>query len=186
MLALVQPSWGAQPRYEPRHSVTLYAARISSERTWQHVVTDPFGAEYIDAFLLVGALSRVWRERREGALILEAEAQAAYNFGEQHHWELNAAPLVARWQRFPWNERVAISAAFGIGLSWSTEVPELEVELEGDSRQLLFYWMLELTAGPPRGRWAASVRLHHRSGGFGLLADAGGMNAIGVGVRYRF
>jgi hypothetical protein len=186
MLVLAEPSRGETPRHEPRYGVTIYAARISSERTWQHVIRNPFGADYADAFLLVGALSRVWAERREGALLLEAEMQAAYNFGEQHHWEFNAAPLVARWQRFPWNERVATSAAFGIGLSWSTEVPELEVELEGDSRQLLVYWMLELTAGPPRGRWAASLRLHHRSGGFGLLADDGGMNAIGIGVRYRF
>jgi hypothetical protein len=30
------------------------------------------------------------------------------------------------------------------------------------------------------------LRLHHRSPAFGLLGNAGGMNALGIGVRRAF
>jgi hypothetical protein len=30
------------------------------------------------------------------------------------------------------------------------------------------------------------MRLHHRSDGFGLVAEDGGSNALCAGVRYRF
>jgi hypothetical protein len=49
----------------------------------------------------------------EGALRLEYEVNATYNFGEQNHWELNVAPIALRWQRFPWSELVHTTAAFG-------------------------------------------------------------------------
>jgi hypothetical protein len=47
------------------------------------------------------------------------------------------------------------------------------------------YWVLEMTAGPVGARWAASLRIHHRSVAYGLMGDEGGMNAVGLGVRYR-
>ena len=52
--------------------------------------------------------------------------------------------------------------------------------------ELLIYWGVELAVGPPRGHWAVSLRLHHRSGGFGFIADDGGMNALALGVRFGF
>ncbi len=68
----------------------------------------------------------------------------------------------------------------------ASEVPEVEVELEGASEKLLLYWNIDVTLGPPRSSWALLLRLHHRSGGFGLLADDGGMNAVALGVRVAF
>ncbi len=82
--------------------------------------------------------------------------------------------------------RRVTSAAFGLGLSYATELPEVEVEIEGESQQLLIYWVMELTAGPLRSPWAVSLRLHHRSVAWGLMADEGGMNAVGLGVRWKF
>jgi hypothetical protein len=167
-------------------AATVYGARISSETGWEDILFNPFEAEFIDAYLLAGALSRQYAEYREGAVALEAEAQVVYNFGEQHHWEFNVVPFVARWQKFPWSDRLATSAAFGLGLSYATEVPEVEVEIEGDSEQLLIYWVLEATAGPVGAPWAISLRFHHRSVAWGLLGDDGGMNGVGLGLRYRF
>jgi hypothetical protein len=127
-----------------------------------------------------------WATTVYAALALEAEGQVVYNFGEQHHWEFNVVPIVARWQRFPWDARVATLAAFGLGLSYATEVPEVEVEIEGESHQLLIYRVAELTAGPVNAPWSASLRLHHRSVAWGLMGDEGGMNAVGMGIRYQF
>lgn len=112
--------------------------------------------------------------------------QAVRHFGEQTHWEFNAIPISLRWHRFPWSRSVATSAAFGLGLSYATDLPPVEVELEGETRRLLVYWMMELTAGPVDSRWAFSLRIHHRSEAYGLMGDAGGMNAVGLGLRYRF
>jgi hypothetical protein len=167
-------------------AATAYVAQISSEDTWQDVFFNPVFASYTDDYLLVAALSKRYALLREGALQLEAEGQIAYAFSEQHYWQLNAAPIVARWQQFPWNHTVATSAAFGLGLSYATKLPELEVQLEGASEQLLVYWVAEITAGPPQASWAVSLRLHHRSVGYGLFGDKGGMNAVGLGLRYMF
>lgn len=167
-------------------AATLYAARISSEEGWEDVFIDPVGADYVDAFLAVAAVSREYARYSGGALQLEAEAQIAYDWGDQQYWEFNVVPAIARWQRFPWNRSVATSAAFGLGLSYTTELPEIEVQLEGESKRLLIYWVAELTAGLPGSPWSVSLRLHHRSVAYGLMGDEGGMNAVGLGVRREF
>ncbi|HKZ73977.1 MAG TPA: hypothetical protein VJ011_07930 [Steroidobacteraceae bacterium] len=165
--------------------LTLYAAQISAERTWQKLLTEP-GGRFVDAWLAACALAVPHSRHWNGALQLEAEAQAVYNFGAQHHWELNAVPVVARWQRFPWSGRFTTSAALGLGLSWASEEPEVEAALEPRTHETLVYWLAELTAGPRDARWAASLRIHHRSTAFGLMGSDGGMNALGIGVRYAF
>ena len=167
-------------------AATVYGARLSSEPGWEDILFHPFTVEYVDAFLVAGALSRSYASYRDGALVLEAEGQVAYNFGDQDYWEFNAVPIVLRWSRFPWSRRVDTSAAFGLGLSYATEVPEIEVELEGESHRSLVYWVAELTAGPVLAPWALSLRLHHRSVAWGLMGEEGGMNAVGLGIRYSF
>ena len=172
---------------EREHAATFYVAQLSGESGWEDVLVNPILSEYVDAYLVAAALSRRYRSYREGALQLEAEGQIAYNFGAQRHWELNAVPVVARWNRLPWwRSRVSSSVAFGLGLSYATQLPPVEVELESETHRLLIYWVAELTAGPLERPWAVSLRLHHRSVGYGLMGDEGGMNAVGIGVRYSF
>jgi hypothetical protein len=164
---------------------TVYAARISSVNAWHDLVTDASNAEFVDAYIAVAALSRELRRYREARLSIQVEAQAAYNFGDQEHWELNFA-AGPRWHAFPWNDVVATTAAFGLGLSMASEIPDVEVKLEGSSERLLIYWMAEITLARPNNPWSVSLRLHHRSPAFGLLGDDGGMNALGVGLRRVF
>ena len=176
------PPLHAEEHRDP--ALTIYAARISEARTWQHVLKDPFGADYADAYLVAGSYARTYDESSGGGLRTEWEVNLAYNFGDQDHFELNVAPVSLRWQRFPWSEHVRTSAAFGLGLSYAFSFPELENAIEGDTRQLLAFWVLELTAGPPQGKWAVILRLHHRSTAYGLMGVAdGGMNAPGIGIR---
>jgi len=164
---------------------TVYGAAISSQPGWEDIIIDAPGTRFVDAYLATLAVSRQYAEWKEGALTFEAEGQVVKHFGDQTHWEFNAVPIVLRWHRFPWSEHVATSAAFGLGLSYATELPPVEVLLEGESHQTLVYWLLEMTAGPVDARWGVSLRIHHRSVAYGLMGDDGGMNAVGLGLRYR-
>jgi len=166
-------------------ALTGYVGRITTVNAWHDIVTELSELEFADAYLAALALSYTLARYRENALSVETEGQMVYNFGDQSHWEFNGL-LASRWHRFPWNERLATTMAFGLGLSYATEVPEVEIALEGSSERLLIYWVLETTLAPPGARWAASIRLHHRSTGFGLLAEEGGMNALAAGLRFEF
>ncbi len=44
----------------------------------------------------------------------------------QDHWEFNL-PIVARWEAFPWDDVIDTSLAFGIGPSYASEIPKVEV-----------------------------------------------------------
>jgi hypothetical protein len=165
---------------------TVYGARIATQPGWEDIIIDAPGTEFVDSYLVTAALSHQYAERKDGALAIEAEGQVVYHFHDQSLWEFNALPIVLRWNRFPWSEHLSTSAAFGIGLSYATKLPPVEVALEGESHQLLVYWKIELTAGPVDSPWAVSLRLHHRSVAYGLFGDEGGMNAVGLGLRYRF
>lgn len=185
-LSLALGGWAQQAQAEPGEwTGTVYVAQISGERTWQKLMADPLFSDYVRSWLLVGALSRTWSAPPGARSRWEGEVNLAWHFGRQHLWELNVAPVVARWQRFPWDRRVATSAAFGIGLSLASEVPPVEVELETASDRMMVFWTAEISAAPPRARWAAVLRVHHRSKGFGLFGDEGGMNALGFGVRWQ-
>ena len=65
-------------------------------------------------------------------------------------------------------------------------VPDVELETNSDSSRWLIYWFGELTFGPPASGWEVLFRLHHRSDGFGTIADDGGSNTVCAGIRYRF
>jgi hypothetical protein len=169
------------------HTLTFYTGRISSEATWHDVLLKPYSDKYTDAYLVAASYTRAYAEHLDGALRTEYEINVAYNFGEQGYWELNVAPIELRWERFPWNNMVRTTVAFGLGLSYAFEYPEVEERLENDTQQLLLFWQLELTAGPREGPWSAVVRLHHRSPGWGIMGVSdGGMNAPSVGFRYEY
>ena len=119
----------------------------------------------------------------------EVEGQVAWHSGMQHHEEVNCA-FTLRWLPFFWDKYLDTSFAFGNGLSWATDEPELEIR-EGDenkSNQLLYYILVELAfALPRRPQWDLFVRIHHRSSVFGLIDNiTTGSNFVGLGLRYKF
>jgi hypothetical protein len=137
------------------------------------------------------ARSIPWVRARLGflreALDVGLEGQAVRHLQYQNHWELNGLFLL-RWLPFPWDGFVDTSFAFGEGLSYATDVPDLEARGLEDTPRLLNYLLFELAFSPP-GQPALSLifRLHHRSGVFGLFGgkrDAS--NAVLMGVRFAF
>lgn len=156
---------------------------VMADEDWQKVVTGK-DVDFLDTGLAAVALSR--RVGRIGEdLDIELEGQVVRHFGDQEHWEVNGL-VTGRWTRFPWNDTVATTAAFGLGLSHATEVPAEERRVEGASRRTLLYWMAEIETGAPDSPWSGFVRLHHRSTGYGLFGDDGGGNWVTLGIRRRF
>jgi hypothetical protein len=113
------------------------------------------------------------------------ELQATYHFGDQTYSEFGL-PVTIRYR--PENAWVgAVDAvAFGLGMSHTTEVSEVEVETRGGSRRNLFYWLLEaeFETGNPDRSWF--FRIHHRSDAWGTLTPKGGSNALAIGLRHDF
>ena len=165
--------------------VAAYAGKAAEERMLD--ILTRYNTGFRDAWLLAVAPGLVLRDH--GSWRQELEGQLVRHFGDQSHWELNAAWL-ARWQQFPWNDRLATRAALGLGVSWATEIPPIEPRAkldEGESRQFLGYVAIELELAPPgEADWSGFIRLHHRSDAFGLFHDQrGGSNFITLGLRRR-
>ena len=79
------------------------------------------------------------------------------------------------------------SISFGNGLSLTTEEPKYEKEttLNGQTSNLLYYLMLDADFDLPyTEKWQIVLRVHHRSGVFGLIDNVdGGSNYVGLGLR---
>ncbi|MDA0221697.1 MAG: hypothetical protein O3B22_19350 [Proteobacteria bacterium] len=121
-------------------------------------------------------------------LSIEAEAMYGYHYGREVYHEV-AATLYARWHAFPWNEYLVTSFAVGVGPSYTTIYPELELQDDPDNRsRLLNQFNLELTVAMPHyPTTSLLVRLQHRSGFFGMLGGVGdASNFLTIGLRQDF
>lgn len=106
---------------------------------------------------------------------------------QSHIYEFNPY-FEGRWANLPWNKYVNTSFAIGEGISYASSIPSLEGKSSEDTKRLLNYLLLEATFAPPSDpRWQVVLRIHHRSGAYGLYhAGNTGSNDIGIGVRYLF
>jgi hypothetical protein len=180
LLILVAPP-AAHPLYAKDKVLIVYGGRMTDGNYGKALSKD---VEFVDAYLVVVALGWTLARYLDGDLTLEVEGQVGKYFGEQDNFEFNL-PVVGRWQKFPWSSTVATSFAFGLGLSYATEEPEVEkMTHDGETSQLMAYWFPELTLGPPSASWAVTLRLHHRSTAFGLLAETGGSNTYVAGLKF--
>jgi hypothetical protein len=164
-------------------AVTLLGGRVTDD-IWSKSLTP--GVEFAEAYIVLGAFTWTAHCFFEGALSLELEGQIGKYFGDTTNWEFNLPIVVGRWNKFPWNHYVATSFAFGIGPSYATKVPEHEVDITESSNQWLIHFFGELTFGPPQKNWSVAMRLHHRSGGFGTVAEYGAINILTAGIKYRW
>ncbi|MGY6553886.1 MAG: hypothetical protein ACXIUM_05120 [Wenzhouxiangella sp.] len=165
--------------------LAVYGGQAAEERMLD--ILTGFDTGFRDAYLVALAPGMIVSEHRRWRQ--ELEGQVVKHFGDQGHWEFNAAWL-ARWMRFPRDGVVDTRAALGLGLSWASEIPPIEPrakEDEGESARFLGYVALELEFAPPGGSdWSGFARLHHRSDAFGLFHDQrGGSNFITLGLRRR-
>ena len=151
-------------------------------QNWEEVFADPANIEWRDTVLLGAAYGRAW-DTRFPTVSVGFELQALKHAGEQDHFEFN---LPAFLRLRPPDLVPVRSFGFGFGLSYATEVPQVEVLRKGESQQLLFYWAIEAEFGPKNGALSTFARLHHRSDGFGFFEADTGSNVFVVGLRRRW
>lgn len=171
-----------------KRAVTAYVGAYSNNALSEDILTLQ-DIQFENARMGAVAYSEVFDEFLNDHGRWEWELQGAKHWGDQDNEELNALILV-RWRQFPWNEVLRTSVAVGDGLSWASEIPALERAFhdEGESTQLLNYLLFEWTFGlPDVPEWDLALRIHHRSGIFGLFDGVtGGSNVLGLGLRYGF
>jgi hypothetical protein len=184
VLISVSTAFAEEPTAVQDFAVTIYGGRMTDSDFGDTLIGQ---FDFVDAYVVVGALAWTFARYYENALSFEIEGQVGKWFGDQHNWEFNL-PVAVRWSKFPWGNYVATSLAYGLGPSYASEEPEEEIKLNDSTKKFLVYWFGELTLGPPESNWAASLRIHHRSGAFGLVEEQGrgGSNTVAVGVKYRF
>jgi hypothetical protein len=165
------------------YALTLYSGKYSDDRLGDVLVSKP--VHFIDSYVAVAAVSKIFPLASRSHQ-WELEGQAAKHYRGQSHWEFNVLAIY-RWQRFPWNQILKTSIAIGDGLSYATRTPPLEAASTTNvgATRLLNYILVETTYAPPQvDDWAFVVRVHHRSGVYGLFNDVeGGSNVVGVGVK---
>lgn len=101
---------------------------LSSERRWTVAAFAGVGtaggiedlpllqARFVKSYLVGGALARDVGSLLDGRLRFEVDGQLVKHVGMQRHEEANVV-LLARWTKFPWNDRIATSIAVGEGIT---------------------------------------------------------------------
>lgn len=83
-----------------------------------------------------------------------------------------------------------MSPLFSVGLSYATGTQGYEAQRMaawGENEPLLIYLGPEIAFSlVDQPQWEVFTRFHHRSGGFGLIADIDASNVITGGMRYKF
>lgn len=117
----------------------------------------------------------------------ELEAGLYKHFGWQTHWEGDLG-IGLRWDGYEWPKSLDSSVAVVTGVSYASSLPEMEQEVDPDSRKWLHFLALEIAfARPERPEWGIVARLHHRSSAYGLYGtENGGSNFYGLGIRRWF
>ena len=94
--------------------------------------------------------------------------------------------LMGRWHPFPWDQAIDTSFGLGMGLSYITKHSPVELIEDEDAQRLLGALAFEITMGLPQyPQWDMLLRVHHRSGLWGVIGD-GSSNYITGGFRYNF
>ncbi|MDK9697483.1 MAG: hypothetical protein OEL76_13950 [Siculibacillus sp.] len=166
----------------PRFPINLVSGRLTFEDA--RIVS-----LVIDRRLFDFGLDIPGTQLRLDGFSLEAEGTVSRHVGLEDHVEATAA-VKLRSGEIGLGSVGSMNVAFANGLSWAFERPKWEYGpglVHGvDSRRLQYYMGFE-TAFTPKGakNLSAFVRLHHRSGIYGLISPRRtGSNHFGVGLRW--
>jgi hypothetical protein len=121
-------------------------------------------------------------------LDIEIEGGFAQRFGQNRQSEFDLIPI-SRWKWFPWNNLIYTNFRLGLlGASYVTGISQWEIQNSHNNKgsRYLNFLVPEFTfSSSPDSSWEAFIRVHHRSGIFGLIDGVqGGSNYLSVGARF--
>ncbi|HMD74914.1 MAG TPA: hypothetical protein VKG05_13720, partial [Steroidobacteraceae bacterium] len=167
-------------------SVGMYVGE-QYHKWYLQILYEPENLVMASTYIAAANVNYRFYESSKLPLQFEGEFDVDKHFGEAHEYEVVLAPFV-RWTSFPWNDHLYTNARVSVlGLSYVTGVSAWEKQDSGHEKgsNFLQFGSLELTfAGKKTSPGEFFVRVHHRSGMFGLINGvAGGSNYLSVGYR---
>jgi len=185
LLLFVSPCLAENQPFEDKslYALSVYGG-LMTDNSMDDFLDSFTGIDFEKSYLLTLALAR--RIAAYGNLAsFEVEGQVVKHFEQQNHWEFNVL-LAVRWEKFYWDKYLDTSFAIGVGPSYATDVPEIEVQRSGESEHLQVYMMVELEfVLPSHPNVAIITRIHHRSNAFGIVAESGTSNSFALGLKFR-
>ncbi len=179
------------------NAVTFFAGK-GTDTSFTTILVEPWTVEFVDLGVVAAAISTRLGTVNEltgsdpGGIgddfSIDLEAGTAYRFGDEEMGEFWGA-IYLRYDGFPWNDTIYTTIAANTGVSYITETSEFERgRSDGQTSQLLHYLAPEITfADPDNKNVELLIKLHHRSGVFGLFDDVtGGSTFVTTGIRVRF
>ncbi|HUQ35547.1 MAG TPA: hypothetical protein VM144_04130 [Aestuariivirga sp.] len=200
--AILAAIWLAVPALAgPRgaaDSVMVFGG-VASETNFAQIIYSPWttelndigviGASYSHRFGTVNNLLGSGLGQFGDDFTIEGEVGTSVRFGDESLGEAWTA-LYLRYDGLPWNDTVYTTIGVNTGLSLLTETSDFEEwrDSKGRSSVLLHYLGPEFTFADPENKDLELVlRLHHRSGVFGLFDGVvSGSTFISAGIRVRF
>lgn len=173
-------------------AVMVFAGK-SVESNVQSIFFDaipPWSWEYDGSGIIGGTVSRRIATAF-GVFDFELEGGVAKRFGNQDEGEVWGA-LYGRFTAFPWKKYLFTTFAVSSGLNYATGISEFE-KVHGKldppgGTHVMHYFSPEFTfALPDKRNLQLVLRLHHRSGAYGIVSGAfSGASYLSVGIRYWF
>jgi hypothetical protein len=175
------------------NAVTFMVGR-AVDTDFTQILTEPWTVDFVDLYMLSAAVSTRLGTLSEDPdsigndFSIDLEAGTSYRFGDEEMGEFWGA-IYLRYDGFPWNDTIYTTIAANTGVSYITKTSEFERDRsDGQTSQLLHYLAPEITFADPDNKnveWL--IKLHHRSGVFGLFDGVtGGSTFIATGLRVRF
>ena len=186
LLAAALPAAGADDELRAPFSAGLYTGELY-RRTYLSALYAPGAIELTSSYIVAANFNYRLYRSPDLPLQFEVEFDAARHFGDANQYEAVLAPFI-RWTAFPWNRHVYTNfRVSALGLSYATGVSAWERQNSGQARgsNFLQFGAFELTfASQGRSPVEFFVRLHHRSGVYGLINGVdGGSSYLAIGVR---
>lgn len=147
----------------------------------------PWTVDYDDTYVIGAGYQRTWIDFKD--IRIGGEVGVAGRFAADGQSAEFWAGVYGRYDGFVFGN-VRVSPLFSVGLTYATGSQGYEADRMrawGRNEPLLVYLGPEIALSlVDQPQWEAFTRFHHRSGGFGLIADIDASNAITAGIRYKF
>jgi len=167
-------------------SVGLYAGELYKHQ-YLSILYRPQDIQLSPSYLVAANINYRIYKSADIPIQFEGEFDIAKRFHGADEFEVVLAPFV-RWTSFPWNRLLYTNARLGVaGLSYTSGVSAWERDNSGNNRgsNFLQFGSMEVSfAAHENARSEVFVRVHHRSGVFGLINGVnGGSNYLSFGFR---